>query len=61
VSGEYAVLVTDILIVRAALTNIATASTSEDIDKNGTVLVSDILMTRGNLTGQLPAISAPGP
>jgi hypothetical protein len=41
------------------LTNSVNPGSSVDIDKNGMVLVGDILAMRPNLTAQLPVIVIP--
>ncbi len=55
----FTVLVADLLNIRAQLTNSVNPGSSVDIDKNGLVLVGDILAMRPNLTAQLPVIVIP--
>jgi hypothetical protein len=55
----FTVLVADLLNIRAQLTNSVNPGSSVDIDKNGMVLVGDILAMRPNLTAQLPVIVIP--
>ncbi|HAC92399.1 MAG TPA: hypothetical protein DCF63_17480, partial [Planctomycetaceae bacterium] len=55
--GQFTVLVADLLQVRAALSNPVGPGSLYDIDKNGVVLVNDILETRANLARQLTQIT----
>jgi hypothetical protein len=57
--GKFTVLVADILAIRAALTQSATASSIVDLDKSGVVLVADILAARSQLTQELTQITIP--
>ncbi len=57
--GKFTVLVADILAVRAALSQSATASSIVDLDKSGVVLVADILAARSQLSKELTQITIP--
>ncbi|HAC91585.1 MAG TPA: hypothetical protein DCF63_13295, partial [Planctomycetaceae bacterium] len=57
--GHFTVSIEDILQIRTALTQGATANSTVDLDKSGMVLVGDILAARSNLNQQLTQISIP--
>lgn len=57
--GRFTVLVADILAIRDVLATTANVNSTLDLDQSGTVLVSDILDARSNLTQELTQITIP--